>query len=317
MKQMSWRIPVLCKFTLAVAAVAFAAPPDAPKRPKILGIAHISLYVHDMDKARSFYKDLLGYQEPFHLDNPDGSLSMAFIKVNDRQYIELAPEKAANTDRLNHISIEVDDAEAMRAYLAANGVKVPAAVPKGRIRNSNFTVKDPDGHGVEIVQYETDGWSMRDKGKFLDGPRVSTRIMHLGISVQSLAPAMKFYGELLGFQETWRGSKDGKVLSWVNLRVPDGVDYLEFMLNGEPPTLAQLGTQHHICLEVADIEKAAAELKARAVGAGYTKAMEVKTGVNRKRQMNLFDPDGTRTEIMEPNTVDGKPAAPSTAPPPR
>jgi hypothetical protein len=40
-------------------------------------------------------------------------------------------------------------------------------------------------------------------------------------------------------------------------------------------------------------------------------------GINRKRQANLFDPDGTRTEIMEPNTIDGKPTPSSTAPAPQ
>jgi hypothetical protein len=45
--------------------------------------------------------------------------------------------------------------------------------------------------------------------------------------------------------------------------------------------------------------------------------MEIRTGRNRKRQCNLFDPDGTRIELMEPKTVDGQPAPPSDAPPPR
>src|SRR4051794_14820376 len=93
------------------ACLAFAAPAQEFRRPKITGVAHIALAVHDIEKARTFYKDFLGYGEPFKLDNPDGSLSMAFIKVNDRQYIELSPEKSANTDRLLHISIEVEDAE--------------------------------------------------------------------------------------------------------------------------------------------------------------------------------------------------------------
>ena len=44
--------------------------------------------------------------------------------------------------------------------------------------------------------------------------------------------------------------------------------------------------------------------------------MEIRTGVNRKRQINLYDPDGTRIELMEPNTVDGQPAPNSTAPAP-
>jgi lactoylglutathione lyase len=158
---------------------------------------------------------------------------------------------------------------------------------------------------------------MREAGKFMDGPRISTRIRHLGISVGSLAPAMKFYGEILGFRETWRGSSDGQTLSWVNMQVPDGEDYLEFMLYDQPPSLSQLGTQHHICLEVADLDKAAVALENRPARKEYTRPMEIRTGINRKRQMNLYDPDGTRSELMEPRTVDGKTAPPSTAPPPR
>ena len=48
-----------------------------------------------------------------------------------------------------------------------------------------------------------------------------------------------------------------------------------------------------------------------------SRAIEVKVGRNRKRQANLFDPDGTRVELMEPNTIDGKPTPSSSLPPPR
>jgi lactoylglutathione lyase len=43
---------------------------------------------------------------------------------------------------------------------------------------------------------------------------------------------------------------------------------------------------------------------------------EMKVGVNRKRQVNIFDPDGSRVELMEPTMIDGKPTPPSTALPP-
>jgi len=300
--------------TTVAAAIAAA---QTPARPRITGVAHIALFVHDIGKARGFYKDFLGFGEPFKLDNPDGSLSLTFIKINDRQYIELFPEKTPNTDRLNHISIETDNAEAMRLYLKANGIQVPDRTPKGRIRNSNFNIKDPDGHTVEIVQYEPDGLSAVNKGKFMDGPRISKRILHVGIIVGNLQPAMKFYGDLLGFKETWRGSRDGKTLNWVNMRVPEGDDYIEFMLYGETPAGERLGTLHHLALEVPDIEKAKADLESRPARANYPRPMEITTGINRKRQMNLYDPDGTRSELMESHTVDGKPAASSTAPPPR
>ena len=206
---------LLLALTLVPASLAWSQTTGAPPRPKITGVAHIALAVHDIEKSRVYYKDFLGYGEPYKLDNADGSLSLTFIKVNERQYIELFPEKTANTDRLLHISIEVEDAEAMRLYLRSKGVKVPDKVGKGRIKNSNFMVTDPDGHLVEIVQYEPDGFTVQAKGKFLDdnpaGPRISQRMSHLGIIVGALEPAMKFYGGILGFQEIWRGSKDGKV----------------------------------------------------------------------------------------------------------
>src|SRR5262245_55316055 len=113
---------IVLKFcTLTACAVLLSAQ----QRPKITGVAHIDLYVKDVQKSRAFYKDFLGYGEPFELRGASGSLSLTFIKINDRQYIELFPEPEPNTDRLNHISIETDNAEAMRLYLASKGIKVP------------------------------------------------------------------------------------------------------------------------------------------------------------------------------------------------
>jgi catechol 2,3-dioxygenase-like lactoylglutathione lyase family enzyme len=303
----------LLAFALAASALLSA---QQARRPRITGVAHIAVYASDFEKSRAFYRDFLGFEEPYSLSNPDGTLSMAFFKINERQYIELFPEKTPKTDRLNHISIETDNAEAMRQYLASRGVAVPKQVGKGRIGNSNFNIKDPEGHTVEIVQYEPDGWTVRERGKHLPDTRISTRMMHLGIIVTALEPEMKFYTEVLGFRETWRGSSDGKVLSWVNLKVPDGDDYIEFMLFKDAPAPDRRGTAHHLCLEVPDVAAAVTKLEATPYRKQYPRTIESKTGINRKRQANLYDPDGTRIEVMEPVTVDGKPAPSSTALPP-
>jgi len=290
---------------------------QAPERPRIVGLAHVAFRVGDIEKARAFYEDFLGFAEPFSLNNPDGSLSMAFVKINDEQYLELFPGLEPGADRLHHIAIQTDDAERMRAYLASRGVKVPDRVPKGRIGNLNFNIQDPDGHTVEIVEYAPAGWSLREKGNFVPDTRISQHLLHVGILVGNLAAAMDFYGGVLGFREIWRGSSDGKTLSWVNLKVPDGDDYIEFMLYRDLPAPDRRGVAHHICLMTPDIPAAKATLKTRLYRTSYPRALEPKTGINRRRQLNLFDPDGTRTELMEPVTVDGKPAPPSNAPAPR
>lgn len=297
---------------LALVLCALGHGAELP-RPRITGVAHTAYFVHDMEAARRFYNGVLGLEEPYTLKNPD----MLFFKVNDRQYVEIFPEREPGTDRLHHIALEVDDAEAMRRYLASRGVKVPDKVGKGRIGNLNFNVKDPAGHTVEIVQYAPDGWSVREKGKAAPESRISKRMMHTGIIVQELQPAMTFYRDILGFQEFWRGTRDPHRLSWINMRVPDGQDYIEFMLQDPLPEPTKRGSAHHICLEVPDIEASKKALEPRVAKTGYDKPLEIRTGVNRKRQLNLFDPDGTRTELMEPNTVDGKPAPSSTAPWPK
>lgn len=291
---------------------------DQITRPHILGVAHMALYVSDLQKARAFYEDFLGYAEPYKLKRDDGSDRIAFVKINEDQYLELFAEPPKKDDvHLNHISFYTDSAEGMRAYLASQGIKVPDKVGKGKIGNSNFNIIDPDGHTVEIVQYEPDSWTRQQKGKYLPDTRVSTHMTHVGVLIGPLEPATKFYHDILGFQEFWRGSSSGKTLSWVNMRVPDGMDYLEFMLYSKPPDAKQLGVKNHICLVVPDIQKAVAVLKERAARINYTQPIEIKLGVNGKRQANLFDPDGTRIEVMEPETANGKPVPPSTAPPPQ
>jgi lactoylglutathione lyase len=301
---------------LLLAAPLFAQAPV--ERPTVLGIAHVAVYVSDLAKARAFYEGLLGFGEPFTLPKPDGSVSIAFVKINDHQYLELFNEDPKDDGRLSHISIYTGDADRMRDYLASRGVAVPATVPKGRTGNKNFNIKDPDGHTVEVVEYQPDSWTAREAGKFMPATRVSDRIMHVGVLVGNLDAAIKFYGGILGFREFWRGSAaNSKTLSWVNMRVPDGDDYIEFMLYDTLPAPDRRGTANHICLVVPDMPKALAALEAQPARKDYTRQIATQTGVNRKRQANLYDPDGTRVELMEPDTIDGKPAPPSTLPPPR
>jgi lactoylglutathione lyase len=101
------------------------------------------------------------------------------------------------------------------------------------------------------------------------------------------------------------------------MHVPDGADGIEFMLYKDLPAPDQRGSAHHFCLEVPSISSALETLQARAYAKTYSHPLEPRTGINRRRQLNLYDPDGTRAELMEPGTVDGKPPVSSTAPLPR
>jgi catechol 2,3-dioxygenase-like lactoylglutathione lyase family enzyme len=303
--------------TVAVLSAGVLSAQTVPERPKILGLSHFAIFVHDFDRSRKFYGDFLGFDEVFPLKNPDGTPSMTFYKINDHQYIELFPEKTPDSDRLNHISFETDDIEALRLYLASKGVKVPSQPKPGRIGNLAFNITDPAGHTVEMVQYMSTGETVRNYGKHMSPNGISNHMTHVGIIVTDLEPEYRFYTEVLGFKETWRGSSSGTVLSWINLRAPDSDDYVELMLAKPEPEPTKRGSAHHLCLVVPDVATSVAKLKSSPYMKDYGKEIEVRTGKNRKRQANIFDPDGTRTEVMEPTTIDGKPTPPSTALPPQ
>ena len=303
--------------TVAVLSAGVLSAQTAPERPKILGLSHFAIFAHDFDRSRKFYGDFLGFDEVFPLKNPDGTPSMTFYKINDHQYIELFPEKTPNSDRLNHISFETDNIEALRLYLASKGVKVPSQLKPGRIGNLAFNITDPAGHTVEMVQYMPTGETMRNYGKHMSPNGISKHMTHVGIIVSDLDPEYRFYTEVLGFKETWRGSSSGTVLSWINLKAPDSDDYVELMLSKPEPEPTKRGTAHHLCLVVPDVAATVAKLKTSPYMKEYGREIDEHVGKNRKRQANLFDPDGTRTEVMEPTTTDGKPTPPSTALPPQ
>jgi len=181
-------------------------PSASTNRPPILGVAHIGLMTGDLETSRQFYGRVLGFEEPFKLNHPDGSLMLTYFKVNDHQYIEIFPTlKSPTEDRLSHIAFETTDAKALRDYLASNDVKVPGSLSPGLDGNLSFMVSDPDGHRVEFVQYMPGSLHSRSFGKSRPAARVSDHIQHVGVTVKDRAAADRFYKDILGFRLLWEG----------------------------------------------------------------------------------------------------------------
>src|SRR3954466_15758757 len=103
------------KFSRILAGLAIATcvlAQDAIQRPKVLGVAHLAVYVKDLAKTRQFYEEFLGFGEPFTLPKKDGTgTRIVFIKVNDHQYFEIFNEADRGEGQLNHISFYTDSAD--------------------------------------------------------------------------------------------------------------------------------------------------------------------------------------------------------------
>jgi len=284
---------MLLSIALLLAGIsAFAA---GSQRPKITGIANIAVKVSNLESARNFYGHVLGYQEAFALKRGAPAPNFACFKVNDHQYVEIAPElKDPNEDRLIHIGFETSNARKLRNYLAAKGVEVPARVAKDSGGNLSFAAKDPNGHLVEFVQYLPNSVHTRNFGKFLAGTRISDHILHVGIHVVDRAKSDAFYRDILGFRLMWEGGPANRPNAWISYLVPDGSDWVEYMMGDPQPNPRQLGGMHHYCLGVTDIQKPYQAV----VDRGYTRALKPILARDGRWLDNFYDPDLTRTEVM-------------------
>lgn len=281
--------------------------------PKIKGIASVTFYTKDVESNLLFYSEYLGFDEPV-VERFNVKDTNTIIKINNKQFIHLIQQKKETGSRLAYFSIEVANAKAMRKYLSNKGIETTKQ-PLTPINNSySFFIKDPNGTLIQFIQrispsHPTEIQSTTSPNKIAD------KISHVGFMVAEVNKEIDFYVNILGFKEIWRGSKDGKNVTWINLALPNSTEYIELMLYDQVPTLENMGVLNHICLEVTDLPIVSTRLSKRSLPKGNKLTTPIKIGVNKKRQINCFDKDGTRVEIMENRTFDGLPAKSSTAPP--
>ena len=63
---------LILRIALPVVFGLAAAAQNPPKRPPIVGVAHIALKTTDLAAAREFYSKFLGFAEPFAVESPAG-----------------------------------------------------------------------------------------------------------------------------------------------------------------------------------------------------------------------------------------------------
>ena len=272
-------------FLLALALTASASlfAQQQPARPAITGIAFARFYTTNPAAAQKFYGDTLGFQR-----KDDGGIWV--YPVNHSQWIEVLNATPRSNVRMAAVAFTTRDAAQLQHYLEDHGVKPEIALADGQ-----FAVRDPEGNLVFFVQSGSEKI-------VVDAPAsphaTSTRIIHVGFMVDDRQKENAFWQTILGFRPYWHGGQADNVTDWVALQVPDGADWIEYMLNpAEEPTLRQAGMSDHFSLGVAHMPDVIAALaRNHCDGPDCTSS---KVGRDGKMQLNLFDPDQTRVEFME------------------
>jgi len=262
---------------------------DKPKRPRITGIDHIRLYVTDIGKANAFYAKFVG--PPTKTAYGCRTDSLPCFPVNPFQQIELQSVPWLSPKNwLAEVAYATDNIEQMRSYLLAHNLDV---TPITRDLNGarHFELRDPEGNPLSFVQ------RTEVSPDFVTVyHRVGTHLLHAGFVVKDAAAENRFYVDFLGFRRYWYGGFKDDGVDWYEIQVPDGDNWIEYMLN-IPATAdhKDLGVQNHFSLGVRDTHAAAEQLRKN----GLQKFDGPEIGRDGKWALDAYDPDGTRVEFME------------------
>jgi catechol 2,3-dioxygenase-like lactoylglutathione lyase family enzyme len=195
------------------------------------------------------------------------------------------------------VAYNTPNAAALRIYLLAH--KQTASELHTSTDGAHwFDTEDPEGNKVQFLQP-----SLTHVVAITTHP-ISTRIIHVGYLVHNRADEDHFYRDLLGFRPYWYGAMKADAVDWVSQQVPNGHDWLEYMMVGDGSTTPtenlsaqHLGVLNHFSLGVANMEQAVQTLyKDDRLPPKHDGPQMGRDG---KWQANLYDPDGTRVELME------------------
>jgi catechol 2,3-dioxygenase-like lactoylglutathione lyase family enzyme len=258
-----------------------------PKRPEIYGTALVRLRVTNLEVSRRFYASIVGLPQGNQgCFDPQGAAVCFFI--NPQQQVELV-SAAASEEGLETLGFRVSDAASMRKYLVAQGFKC-GEVTKSNSGDDVLEVRDPENHLILFLSHEG------GIAGSLPVSLISSHLIHAGFVVRDRAAEDRFYKDILGFHIYWHGGMKDDETNWVDMQVPDGTEWIEYMLN--VPANADhhtLGVMNHIALGVPDIHAAQQQLLKN----GWKGTEQPKIGRDGKWQLNLYDPDDTRVELME------------------
>lgn len=289
--------------SLLLICAAHGGTPLSVERPAITGVSHIALYAADAAKSEHFYVHDLGATKGKDAESAAGTR----YYFSATQFVEVLPLPSgpASINRLDHVAFATADAEQLRLYLLAHKISAPASVLTGSDGSRWFDVMDPEGNRIEFVQSGA-------KTPQISANPLSNHLIHVGFIIHNRSREDGFFQAVLGFKPYWFGGMRDDNPTWISQQVPNGTDWLEYMVVGTPEghgipadmRPSDVGVLNHFSLGVLNTEASYTLLWNQDRLEGQTNTPKI--GRDAKWQLNLLDPDGTRAELMELHAI-GKP----------
>ena len=283
------------KALLLLSSIAATSAFAQQQRPPITGISHMCVYAHDMAASENFYAHILGATKAADPQSPAG----ARFYFSPTQFVEVLPLPADHTlSKMACVAYNTTNATQLRLYMQSRGVKTASDLRTSTDGSQWFDTKDPEGNTVQFIQPSS------SHPFAITSQPVSSRIIHVGYLVHSRSAEDAFYKDILGFRPYWFGAMHPDHVDWISQQVPDGHDWIEYMMVGDGSdspvdrvTQGQLGVLNHFSLGVPNMEQAVTVLYQQ--DRLPPKHDGPQMGKDGKWQANFYDPDGTRVEFME------------------
>jgi glyoxylase I family protein len=117
-------------------------------------LAHVCIFARDVQQTADFYRDVLGLQIKFRFSK-NGAFFGFYLDCGGQTNIEVFHKPEAEfeeTDRINHICLEVTDLDTAVAHIRAQGVEVTEK-KRGVDLTWQAWLKDPNGTKIELFEY--------------------------------------------------------------------------------------------------------------------------------------------------------------------
>jgi catechol 2,3-dioxygenase-like lactoylglutathione lyase family enzyme len=301
---------------LGVLVVGIVSQPNAAQsqvgkssgfRLSIVGIA-----VSDYPKSQAFYERVMGFPAAFKFSSQDGTRTNTFFQMSRDTFLEMQQATAEVPAGLTHAHFVVDDLSATLARLRQAGL--PAAPRNGPPTNAvteagysqnifvkNANVYDPNGIRLELnelvpeslMKKAAESWTATQDARGLT-------LSVVGVAVKDPPESAMFYQNRMGFRVALTfGSADPQRRTVYYQTSRD--TFLEMQPTGANvvPGLT------HVHLLTGDLDATIARLRQAGLAAAagnapgtIGQAVAVSSGTHVKN-INVFDPDGTRLELNE------------------
>jgi 3,4-dihydroxyphenylacetate 2,3-dioxygenase len=278
---------------------------DGAKAPlsgvEVIRAARAEFLVTDLERAREFYVELLGFVEG---GRERDRIHLRGLEERERASLVLKKAPQPGASYIAYRVAEPEDLERLGRRFGELGLQVRRLEPD-ETRGPAIRVRDPAGLPVEFYNERRPAERLLQEFHLHRGPGIM-RLDHFNCQVPDVRPVYDFYTQELGFRCTEYTESEGvEPQLWAAWLTRKHTVHDLALMNGVGPRL------HHVGFTVPD---ALGILRACDILAGARRGEAIERGPGRHGLSNamflyLRDPDGNRIELYTGDYLTADPDA--------